>query len=164
MPLVHEGIILLCGNYAINCFWIVLKSVLQNKESNQSAKLHFRVHLSVDPCIIVQFIKKNPTRCNKVLKFYYFIFIWSSTCFGRHTAHHQEPKTALTAPGFAYVEGCWKCGCWTLSGRAWQRPATTRPTTLHVCKTRGFQCSFWLLMMGGVSPDRASYKYEIIKF
>jgi len=27
--------------------------------------------------------------------FYYFIFIWSSTCFGRHTAHHQEPKTAL---------------------------------------------------------------------
>jgi len=29
----------------------------------------------VDPCIIVKFIKKNPTRCNNVLKFYYFIFI-----------------------------------------------------------------------------------------
>jgi hypothetical protein len=25
--------------------------------------------------------------------------------FGRHTAHHQEPKTALAASGFAYVEG-----------------------------------------------------------
>ena len=40
------------------------------------------------------------TRCHSVSKFY-FIFIWSSTCFGRHTAHHQEPKTALTAYDFA---------------------------------------------------------------
>jgi len=29
----------------------------------------------VDPCIVVQLIKKNPTRCNNVSKFYYFIFI-----------------------------------------------------------------------------------------
>jgi len=43
------------------------------------------------------------------------MFIWSSTRFGRHTAHHEEPKTALAASGFAYVEGCWTCGCWTLS-------------------------------------------------
>jgi hypothetical protein len=78
----------------------------------------------VDPCITVQFIKKNSTRCNNVLKFYYSIFIWSSTCFGRHTAHHQEPKTALAASGFTYVEGCWTCSRWTLSGTycAWQRP------------------------------------------
>ena len=62
--------------------------------------------------------KENPTRCNSVSKFY-LIFIWSSTCFGRHTAHHQEPKTALAASGFAYVEGCWKCSCWTLSRRVW---------------------------------------------
>ena len=49
---------------------------------------------------------------------------------------------------------------------SWQRPPTTRPTTSHVCKTRGCYCSFRLLMMGGVSPEtcRASYKYEIIKF
>jgi len=52
-----------------------------------------RVLMFVDPCIIVQFVKKNPTRCNNVSKFYYSIFIWSSTCFGQHTAHHQEPKT-----------------------------------------------------------------------
>jgi hypothetical protein len=58
---------------------------------------------------------KNPTRCNSVSKFY-FIFMWRSTCFGRHTAHHQEPITVLTASGFAYVEGCWTCSCWTLSG------------------------------------------------
>jgi hypothetical protein len=56
----------------------------------------------------------NPTRCNSVSKFY-FIFIWSSTCFGWHTAHHQEPKTTVAASGFAYVEGCWTCSCWRLS-------------------------------------------------
>ena len=67
---------------------------------------------------------ENPRRCHNVSKFY-FIFIWSSTCFRQNTAHHQERKTALAASGFAYVESCWTCGCWTLSGRAWQRPATT---------------------------------------
>jgi hypothetical protein len=55
-----------------------------------------------------------PTKCNSVTKFY-FIFIWSSTCFGQHTAHHQEPKTAIAASGFGYVEGCWTCSCWTLT-------------------------------------------------
>jgi hypothetical protein len=113
----------------------------------------------------VQFIKKNPTRCKNVSKFYYCIFIWNSTCFGRHTAHHQETKTALVASGFSYLEGCWTCSWWTLSGTycAWQRPPTTRPTTFHECKTRGCQCSFRLLMMGGVSPETcsASCKYEI---
>jgi len=47
---------------------------------------------------------------------------------------------------------------------AWRQP-TTRPTTFHVWKTRGCQCSFRLLMMGDVSPETccASYKYGIIK-
>jgi len=72
----------------------------------------------VDPCIIhvVQFIKKNPTSYNNVLKFYYSIFIWSPTCFARYTVHHQEPKTVLEASGFWHVEGCWMCSWWTLSG------------------------------------------------
>ena len=49
---------------------------------------------------------------------------------------------------------------------AWQCPPTTRPTTLHVWKTRGYHCSFRLLMMGSVSPETccASYKYGIINF
>jgi len=123
----------------------------------------------VDPCIIVQFIKINPTRCNNVLKFCYSMFIWSSTCFGRHTAHHQEPKTALAASGLSYVEGWWTCSWWTLSGTVWegavQRPPITRPSTFHVWKTRGSQCSFRLLMMSGVSPETcwASYKHGIIR-
>ena len=47
---------------------------------------------------------------------YYSIFICSSTWFGRHTAHHQEPKTALAASGFSYEGGCWTYSWWTLSG------------------------------------------------
>jgi hypothetical protein len=87
----------------------------------------------VDPCIIVQFIKKNPTRCNNVSKFYYSVFV-CSTCFGRHTAHHQEPKTALAASGFLYVEGCCTCSQWTLSGTycARQRPSTCKKKRLPV--------------------------------
>jgi len=46
-------------------------------------------------------------------------FKWSSTCFGRYTAHHQESKTAQAASLFAYVEGC---------------PTTARPTTFHYAK------------------------------
>jgi hypothetical protein len=113
----------------------------------------------VDPCITVQFIKKNPTRCNSVSNFYYSIFIWSSTCFGRHTAHYQEAKTTLAASGFSYMEGCLDLCC------AWQRPANTRPTTFHVWKTRVWECTFRLLMMGGVSPKTrwALYNYIIIK-
>ena len=122
--------------------------------------------------------KGNPTRRNSVSKFY-FIFIWSSTCFRRHTARHHEPKTALAASGFAYVKGCWsvvggRCqveyekiqsdstDC-TFSYSTWQPPPVTRPTTLHVCKTRGCFCSFRFLMMGGVSHETcwASGKYEI---
>jgi hypothetical protein len=79
------------------------------------------------------FITKIQQDATKYQNFYYSILIWSSTCFGRHTAHHQEPKTALVASGFSYVENRWTCSCWTLSGTvcAWQRPPTNvqRPST-----------------------------------
>ena len=69
----------------------------------------------VDPCIIVQFIQKKSNNMQQCIKLYYSIFIWSSTCFGRHTAHHQEPKTALVASGLPTRKVVWTCGCWTLS-------------------------------------------------
>ena len=84
--------------------------------------------------------KENPTRCNNVSEFY-FIFVWSSTCFGRDTAHHQEPKTALAASGFAYVEGCWTCGCWTLTASSNHTPNTSkisageRPAAAHLLRS-----------------------------
>ena len=104
--------------------------------------------------------KEKPTRCSNVSKFYYCIFIWCATCFGRHAYHCQEPKTALAASGFSYVGGRCQAQC------AWQRLPSTRPTTFRVRKTRGCQCSFRLLTMVGVSPKTccASYKYGIIKF
>jgi hypothetical protein len=68
----------------------------------------------VDPCIMVQFTKKIQQDAT-VHQNFYFIFMWSSTCFGWHSTHHQEPKTALAASGFAYVEGCLTCSCWTLT-------------------------------------------------
>jgi hypothetical protein len=46
-------------------------------------------------------------KMQQCIKMYYSMFIWSSTCFGRHTAHHRELKTALAASAFAYVKGCW---------------------------------------------------------
>jgi hypothetical protein len=85
-------------------------------ENTHDHKLVPSILMFLDPCIIVKFIKKNPIRCNNVSKFYYSILVLSSTCFGRHTAHHHEPKTVLAASGFLYVEGCWACSWWTLSG------------------------------------------------
>jgi len=57
-----------------------------------------------------------------------------------------------------FLHACRVVGC-VVAGR-WERA-----TTFHVCKTRGCQCSFRLLMMGGVLPKTcwASYKYGLIK-
>jgi len=45
--------------------------------------------------------REKSNKMQQYIKNYYSIFIWSSTCFGRNTAHHQEPKTAPAASGFA---------------------------------------------------------------
>jgi hypothetical protein len=75
--------------------------------------------------------RKNPTRCNNVSKFYYSLFILISTCFGRHTAHHQKPKTALAASGFSYVEGCW----------TWTKKSPTKCNNVLKC-----YCSLFILI------------------
>jgi hypothetical protein len=69
----------------------------------------------VDPRITVQFLQWKTQQDATVYQNFFIIpyFKWSSTCFGRHVAHHQEPKTAPAASGFAYVEGCRTCSCWT---------------------------------------------------
>jgi len=68
------------------------------------------------PDPIVRFLQWKPQQDATVYQTFIIpYFKWRSTCFGRHTAHHQEPKTAPAASGFAYVEGCRTCSCWTLS-------------------------------------------------
>jgi hypothetical protein len=52
-------------------------------------------------------------QCIKILLFRIYIKL---NMFQQHTDHHQEPKTAPAASGFSYVEGCWTCSWWTLSG------------------------------------------------
>ena len=69
---------------------------------------------------------------------------------------HNQPLVlhTLKVVGRAVVGLC------QVAYATWQRPTTARPTTFHVCKTRGWLCSFRLLMMGGVSPETcwASFK------
>jgi len=65
---------------------------------------HLMFRVSVRHSIIHKELANKMQQCNKIC---YSTFIWSSTCFGRHTAHHQELKTALAASGFAYVKDCW---------------------------------------------------------
>jgi hypothetical protein len=56
---------------------------------------------------------EKSNKMQQCIKIYYSIFIWSSTCFGRHTAHRQEPKTALTASGLHTWKAVWRvvAGC-----------------------------------------------------
>jgi hypothetical protein len=61
------------------------------------------IQIMQEQLIYILYLQKNPTRCKNVLKFYYSIFKLSSTCFGGHTAHHQEPKTAQIASGLCYL-------------------------------------------------------------
>jgi hypothetical protein len=88
----------------------------------------FDVRGSLHHSIIHTEIASKMQQC---IKIYYSLFIWSSPCFGRHTAHHQEPKTALAASGFEYVSGTLKL----LYAVSIQQPQ--HPTTFHICKTRG---------------------------
>jgi hypothetical protein len=99
---------------------------------------HFRFSV-----VFYAFHEEKSNKMHNVSKFYYSIFIRSSTCFGRQTTHQQVPKIAL---------------CPTKS--------TIYTSNLSCMKNqRGCQCSFRLLTMGGVSPEtcRASYKYGTIK-
>jgi len=112
---------------------------------------------SVQIITFLQFLQWKPQQDATV--YHNFIipyFKWSSTYFGRHTAHHQEPKTAQAASGFAYVEG------YRYLTFSWQGYLTTaRPITFHIYKTRVCLCNFRLLMMGGVSPETCWASFKI---
>jgi len=115
-----------------------------------------------------EFIKKNPT---------FFVTMYQNLiipylCEAQHVSDDTPPIIgSLKLPWHPLVFHTWEVAGRVGGGRcqahcAWQRPPSTRPTTSHLWKTRGYQCSFRLLMMGGVSPETcwASYKYGIITF
>jgi hypothetical protein len=66
---------------------------------------------------------EKSNKMQQCIRIYYSMFIWSSTCFRRHNAHHQEPKTVLAA----LVLHMWKVGrwdCWTASSNLNVQPFT----------------------------------------
>ena len=79
-----------------------------------------------------------------------------STNYSRHTAHHQEPITALAASGFSYVEGCWTLvdivrQCLTMSTNS-SRHTTHHQEPKTALAASGFSyvegcwtCSWWTL-------------------
>jgi hypothetical protein len=92
---------------------VVLNIILPYKPSSSNLSTKFmlsilspiraKCHCPFDVCGSVYHSKIHTEISNKMqecVKIYYSIFTWSSTCFGRHTAHHQEPKIALAASGF----------------------------------------------------------------
>jgi len=121
----------------------------------------------VGPCIIVQFVKKIQQDATMYKNFIIPYLYEAQHVSGgtppiiRSLKLHWQPLVFHTWKVFGRVAGG-RCQ----AHRAWQRPPATRPTTFHVWKTRGCQCSFRLLMLGGVPPETcwASYKYGIIKF
>jgi hypothetical protein len=74
------------------------------------------------------------------------MFLNCLTCFGRHTAHHQELKNCNCTFWF-YIS------FWLLVAAVMAQPSEREPATKSLYKTRGCNYSFELLMMGGVSPE-----------
>ena len=92
----------------------------------------------------------NSEKSNKMqqcIRIYYSIFIWSSTCFGRHTAHRQEPKNCTSSLWFC-VHGR-LLDVWLLD--AVQQPHVQQPSTY--VKPEAASAVFRLLTVGGVSPE-----------
>jgi len=119
-----------------SCFCKYYFSWNQNFQQINSITKQLGQHLHCSICCIgcgsmlmkSAVIRKEITnKMQQYIKIYYSMFIWSSTCFGQHTAHHQELKTSLAASRFAYLKGVRRWGCWTLS----------KSNTFHIYKTRG---------------------------
>ena len=73
------------------------------------------------PCI-VDYSLEIPTRCSFVIELIIPKFIEGSTCFERHTAHHQELQTVFAASGLYTRMVTGRCPVWVGTG---QRPVTT---------------------------------------
>jgi len=81
----------------------------------------------MDPCIVDDSLE-IPTRCSFVIEFIIPKFIEGSTCFERHTTHHQELQTVFAASGLYTHVVTGRCQGWvgnSFPTQPWQRPVTT---------------------------------------
>jgi len=117
---------------------VVVTNIMDNHDVRGSVR-HSVIHI------------KNPIGCNSISKFISYLYE------AQRVSGDTPPSIirSLKLHWQSLVLHTWKVVGRLVAGRC--------PTTFHVCKTRGCQCSFRLLVMGGVSPETcwASYKYEI---
>ena len=121
-----------------NCLWnpifarvnIALFALITHNVRQTLRNMNF---MFMDPCIVIQISQKEPKRCNRIVEFIIPKFLNCSTCFGRHTAHHQEHQNCNYSLWF-YIR-------FWLPAAAMAQPSQ-RPATKNVCKTRGCNYSF----------------------
>jgi fumarate reductase subunit D len=114
--------------------FIILKMLVFCNFSKHKVKTPWGWYRSTETCSCAYKIHKEKSKkmqqCIKTLLFRIYIKL------NMFRATHR-PSSALTASGFLYVEGCWTCSCWTLSGTVLFHiyikhnmfPATHRPTS-----------------------------------
>jgi hypothetical protein len=78
--------------------------------------------------IYIWILQKEPTICNRVVELIIQMLRNCSTCFGRHTAHHQKLKNC-------------NCSLWFYIRFGLLEPSQ-RPATKNVCKTQRLQLQF----------------------
>jgi hypothetical protein len=143
---------LISSSYKVKTYWDILTKLVGTVAQTHhkflelmylQSHIHKNISVSFDfittwnqgvflcsPCISHTEIANKMRQC---IKIYYSMLMWSSTCFGRHTAHHQELKTALAISGFAYVKGCWPLRLLDADSRS----ARPRPTALLPPRSNG---------------------------
>jgi hypothetical protein len=88
-----------------------------------------------------------------VFHFIILTFVYSSTCTERFPAHHQERNDCSGILWF-YLRIVVIVVLFSWSGRpAGPTTNSTRLSPRYEGKTRGYHCSYWLLMMGGKTPE-----------
>ena len=93
--------------------------------------------------------KENPTRCNNVSKCFIIPYLYEA----QHVSGNTPPIIrSLKLHWQPLVFRMWKVVGRVAVGRCQAQCAWQHPITFYVRKTRGCQCSFRLLLMGGVSP------------
>jgi len=115
----------------------------------------------------MQFINKIQQDATMYQKFV-IAYLYESQHVSGDTPPNIGSLKLYWQPMFFYMwQVVWTCSWWTCQAQcAWHDHQLYVQTTYHVWKTRGYQCSLRLLMMGGVSPETcwASYKYGKTKF
>jgi hypothetical protein len=103
----------------------------------------------VDPCIIVQFIKKNPTRCNNVSN-----FIIPYLCEAQHVSGDTPPIIrSLKLHWQPLVFRTWKTVCKLL-------PPGDNPIAVNKYYYCDYMCSWWMLSGTLCLTTSTNYTYK----